>query len=175
VIVHAYDEYGDDFVQHLNGQFSFALWDRRKRRLLLVRARAGILPLYYGGATATVVFGSEVKALIASGLVKPALDPDGLDELMTFWAPLAPRTVFAGVSQVAPGEMPVPEERGLTPRRYWHWEFPHARDLRRDDPKKLMRELEEVLGDATQIRLRADVPVGAYLSGGLDSSSLVAL
>jgi asparagine synthase (glutamine-hydrolysing) len=76
---------------------------------------------------------------------------------------------------VAPGEMIVLDERGLTRRRYWHWEFPHARDLRRDDPGKLMRELEETLGDATQIRLRADVPVGAYLSGGLDSSSLVAL
>jgi asparagine synthase (glutamine-hydrolysing) len=175
VIVHLYDEYGDEFVQHLNGQFSFALWDRRKRRLLLVRDRAGILPLYYAEVNGTVVFGSEVKALIASGLVKPALDPDGFDELMTFWAPLAPRTVFAGVSQVAPGEMIVLDERGLTRRRYWHWEFPHARDLRRDDPRKLMRELEETLGDATQIRLRADVPVGAYLSGGLDSSSLVAL
>jgi asparagine synthase (glutamine-hydrolysing) len=175
VIVHLYDEYGDEFVQHLNGQFSFALWDRRKRRLLLVRDRAGILPLYYAEADGAVVFGSEVKALIASGLVKPALDPDGFDELMTFWAPLAPRTVFAGVSQVSPGEMIVLDERGLTRRRYWHWEFPRARDLRRDDPRKLMRELEEILGDATQIRLRADVPVGAYLSGGLDSSSLVAL
>jgi asparagine synthase (glutamine-hydrolysing) len=175
VIVHLYDEYGDEFVQHLNGQFSFALWDRRKRRLLLVRDRAGILPLYYAEVNGTVVFGSEVKALIASGLVQPALDPDGFDELMTFWAPLAPRTVFAGVSQVAPGEMIVLDERGLARRRYWHWEFPHARDLRRDDPRKLMRELEEILGDATQIRLRADVPVGAYLSGGLDSSSLVAL
>jgi asparagine synthase (glutamine-hydrolysing) len=175
VIVHLYDEYGDEFVQHLNGQFSFALWDRRKRRLLLVRDRAGILPLYYAEADGAVIFGSEVKALIASGLVKPALDPDGFDELMTFWAPLAPRTVFAGVSQVSPGEMIVLDERGLTRRRYWHWEFPRARDLRRDDPRKLMRELEEILGDATQIRLRADVPVGAYLSGGLDSSSLVAL
>lgn len=175
VIVHAYVEYGDDFVRHLNGQFAFALWDRRKRRLLLVRDRAGILPLYYAEVNGTVVFGSEVKALLASGLVRPALDPDGLDELMTFWAPLAPRTIFAGVKQVPPGEMLVLDERGLAARRYWHWEFPRAAELRRDDPAKLMRELEEILGDATQIRLRADVPVGAYLSGGLDSSSLVAL
>jgi asparagine synthase (glutamine-hydrolysing) len=179
VIVHAYDEYGDDFVNHLNGQFAFALWDRKQRRLLLVRDRAGILPLYYSvvssGQGETVVFGSEVKALIASGLVQPALDPDGLDELMTFWAPLAPRTIFAGVSQVAPGEMLVLDEKGASRRRYWHWEFPEAGSLRREDPEKLKAELLEVLGDATQIRLRADVPVGAYLSGGLDSSTLVAL
>jgi asparagine synthase (glutamine-hydrolysing) len=179
VIVHAYDEYGDDFVRHLNGQFAFALWDRKKRRLLLVRDRAGILPLYYSvvssGQGETVVFGSEVKALTASGLVQPALDPDGLDELMTFWAPLAPRTIFAGVSQVGPGEMLVLDEKGVSRRRYWHWEFPEVGSLRREDPEKLKAELLEVLGDATQIRLRADVPVGAYLSGGLDSSSLVAL
>jgi asparagine synthase (glutamine-hydrolysing) len=180
VIVHAYDEYGDDFVNHLNGQFAFALWDRKKRRMLLVRDRAGILPLYYseissGPAAGTVVFGSEVKALIASGLVQPALDPDGLDELMTFWAPLAPRTIFAGVSQVGPGEMLVIDAKGVERRRYWHWEFPEAGALRREDPEKLKAELLDVLGDATQIRLRADVPVGAYLSGGLDSSTLVAL
>ncbi|MBC8025543.1 MAG: asparagine synthase (glutamine-hydrolyzing) [Steroidobacteraceae bacterium] len=180
VIVHAYDEYGDDFVRHLNGQFAFALWDRKRRRLLLVRDRAGILPLYHaeikeGPAAGALVFGSEVKALIASGLVQPALDPDGLDELMTFWAPLAPRTIFAGVSQVGPGEMLVLDEKGMERRRYWHWEFPEAGALRREDPEKLKAELLDVLGDATQIRLRADVPVGAYLSGGLDSSTLVAL
>jgi asparagine synthase (glutamine-hydrolysing) len=175
VIVQAYDEYGDDFVRHLNGQFAFALWDRKKRRLMLVRDRAGILPLYYSQVGDTLVFGSEVKALIASGLVQPALDPDGLDELMTFWAPLAPRTIFAGVSQVGPGEMLVLDEKGVSRRRYWHWEFPDVAELRREDPEKLKGELLDVLGDATQIRLRADVPVGAYLSGGLDSSSLVAL
>jgi asparagine synthase (glutamine-hydrolysing) len=175
VIVHAYDEYGDDFVKHLNGQFAFALWDRKKRRLLLVRDRAGILPLYYSQVGDTVVFGSEVKALTASGLVQPALDPDGLDELMTFWAPVAPRTIFAGVSQVGPGEMLVLDEKGVARRRYWHWEFPEVGALRREDPEKLKAELLDVLGDATQIRLRADVPVGAYLSGGLDSSALVAL
>ena len=175
VIVHLYDEYGDAFVDHLNGQFSFALWDRKRRRLLLVRDRAGILPLYYAQVPGGVVFGSEVKALLASGLVTAALDPDGFDELMTFWAPLAPRTVFAGVSQVGPGEMLVLDAGGIKRNRYWHWEFPRVADLRRDSPATLKEELHEVLADATQIRLRADVPVGAYLSGGLDSSTLVAL
>jgi asparagine synthase (glutamine-hydrolysing) len=175
VIVHAYEEYGDDFVRHLNGQFAFAIWDRNRRRLVLVRDRAGILPLYYARVPGGVAFASEVKALTASGLVSAALDPDGLDELMTFWAPVAPRTIFAGVSQLAPGEMLVLDAKGSERRRYWHWEFPEAQDLRRDSAEKLMAELHDVLGDATQIRLRADVPVGAYLSGGLDSSSLVAL
>ena len=175
VIVHAYEEYGDDFVAHLNGQFSFALWDRRRRRLLLVRDRAGILPLYYARVPGGVVFASEVKALLAGGRVQAALDPDGLDELMTFWAPLAPRTMFAGVSQLAPGELLILEGAGLRRERYWHWDFPERAGLRRDAPQRLIEELHDLLADATEVRLRADVPVGAYLSGGLDSSSLVAL
>jgi asparagine synthase (glutamine-hydrolysing) len=175
VIVHAYDEYGDDFVTHLNGQFAFALWDRKRRRLLLVRDRAGILPLYYAETTEGVLFASEIKAILASGEVAPALDPDALDELMTFWAPVAPRTMFAGVRQVPPGEMLVLDASGIKGRPYWRWHFPERAALRRDPPEKLIDELHEVLADATGIRLRADVPVGAYLSGGLDSSTLVAL
>jgi asparagine synthase (glutamine-hydrolysing) len=175
VIVHLYDEYGDRFVDHLNGQFAFALWDRRERRLLLVRDRAGILPLFYAEVQGGIAFASEVKALLAGGQVKAALDPVGFDELMTFWAPLAPRTVFAGVNQLAPGEMMILDASGTTTRRYWHWEFPRVAELRRDPAEALEAELREILDDATQIRLRADVPVGAYLSGGLDSSTLVAL
>jgi asparagine synthase (glutamine-hydrolysing) len=107
--------------------------------------------------------------------VTAALDADGLDELMTFWAPLAPRTVFRGVNQLGPGEMLVVEGSNYTVRPYWQWRFPAAGDHRRDLPSRLQEELLELLADATEIRLRADVPVGAYLSGGLDSSSLVAL
>jgi asparagine synthase (glutamine-hydrolysing) len=175
VIVHLYEELGDRFVEELNGQFAFALWDRNRRRLLLVRDRTGILPLYYAQQDGSVWFASEVKALLASGAVTAALDPEGFDELMTFWAPLAPRTVFAGVSQVPPGEMLVLDASGTRRHKYWEWEFPERESLRRDDPDRLASELHDVLADATEIRLRADVPVGAYLSGGLDSSSLVAL
>ena len=124
VIVHLYDELGDEFVHELNGQFAFALWDRKRRRLLLVRDRAGILPLYYARVAGGVAFGSEVKTLLASGLVQPAMDPQGLDELMTFWAPMAPRTVFKGVSQVCPGEMVILEGANLSRRQYWDWDFP---------------------------------------------------
>lgn len=175
VIVHLYEELGDDFVQQLNGQFAFALWDRPRRRLLLVRDRTGILPLYYARTADGLMFASEAKALLASGRVPAALDPNGLDEAFTFWAPLAPRTIFKGVSQVCPGEMLVLENGRTERRTYWRWEFPPDGAHRSGPERQLQQELRELLSDATNLRLRADVPVGAYLSGGLDSSSLVAL
>jgi asparagine synthase (glutamine-hydrolysing) len=176
VIVHLYEELGDRFVDELNGQFSFALWDRNRRRLVLARDRAGILPLYYSVLPdQSVVFASEVKALLKSGFVNAELDPDGLDELMTFWAPVAPRTIFRGVRQLEPGHMLVIEGATLNSRPYWRWDFPAQGAHREGRRDLLQQELRATLADATQIRLRADVPVGAYLSGGLDSSSLVAL
>jgi asparagine synthase (glutamine-hydrolysing) len=175
VIVHLYEELGDAFVDQLNGQFAFAIWDRRKRRLVMVRDRTGILPLYYAEIPGGIVFASEVKALLASKWVKPELDPTGLDELFTFWAPVAPRTVFRNVMQLQPGEMMVVSERQRQKQTYWSWTFPDQGEHRRAPQGQLQSELRELLGDASALRLRADVPVGAYLSGGLDSSALVAL
>jgi len=175
VIVHLYEELGDRFLEELNGQFAFALWDRRRKRLVLVRDRAGILPLYYARIGDDFIFASEVKAILASGYVDAALDANGLDELMTFWAPVAPRTVFRGINQLGPSEVLILEEGRETRRPYWRWQFPAAGEHRRGDERALRDELSALLGDAIAIRLRADVPVGAYLSGGLDSSSLVAL
>lgn len=175
VIVHMYEELGESFVQQLNGQFAFALWDRRQRKLLLVRDRAGILPLYYAPVAGGIAFASEVKSLLASGLIEARVDPEGLDELMTFWSPLAPRTMFKGISLVRPGEMIVVQGANLSSRQYWEWQFPAEGEHRRGAAKDLQAELRSLLTDSTEIRLRADVPVGAYLSGGLDSSSLVAL
>ena len=175
VLVHLYEERGDAFVEELNGQFAFALWDGNRRRLLLGRDRAGILPMYVARVSGGFAFASEVKALLASGLVRAELDPDGLDDLFTFWAPLAPRTVFRGVGQLTPGELLSIEDGVARRRRYWHWQFPDDGHHRRNHSPRLETELRELLGDATEIRLRADVPVGAYLSGGLDSSALVAL
>lgn len=175
VIVHLYKERGEAFLDELNGQFALALWDRRSRRLILARDRAGILPLFIARIDGGFIFASEIKALLASGLVQPEADPDGLDELMTFWAPVAPRTVFRGVKQLLPGEVVTIEGYRVVHRRYWSWSFPDREDLRRAPPAQLQAELHHTLAAATQIRLRADVPVGAYLSGGLDSSSLVAL
>ncbi len=180
-LVHLYEQVGDAFVEELNGQFAFAMWDRRRRRLLLCRDRAGILPLYWcrieasGRSGPGVVFGSEVKALFASGLVRPQADPEGLDDLWTFWSPQPPRTAFKGVEQLRPGELVVLTGSRISRRQYWRWEFPPSGSHRRAPAQDLRRELGDLLGDATQIRLRADVPVGAYLSGGLDSSALVAV
>jgi asparagine synthase (glutamine-hydrolysing) len=181
VLVRLYEELGDSFVERLNGQFAFALWDRRSRRLVLCRDRAGILPLYWSRSAANargcsaIVFGSEAKAIFASGLVEPAPDPEGLDELWTFWGPVAPRTVFRGVEQVRPGEMVVISPGGIERRTYWRWQFPARGEHRLCSAERAKDELADLLADAASIRLRADVPVGAYLSGGLDSSALVSL
>lgn len=175
VIVHLYEELGDKFVEQLNGQFAFAIWDRRKGRMVLVRDRTGILPLYFADVPGGIAFASEVKALLASRWIEPQLDPTALDELFTFWAPVAPRTIFRNVSQVPPGHMLIVSsgQRRLQP--YWSWNFPEQGAHRRAPESQLRGELRSALSEATQLRLRADVPVGAYLSGGLDSSALVAL
>jgi len=175
VIAHMYEEFGPDFVHKLNGQFAISLWDANRQRLLLVRDRVGILPLYYASDDDHLVFSSEVKGLLASGHVSAELDPTALDDLLTFWCPVAPKTIFAGVQQVRPGEMVILENGSITTRQYWDWDYPADGEFLQGDPQGLADELEDLLSDATRIRLRADVPVGAYLSGGLDSSSLVAL
>jgi len=175
VIVHLYEEHGDRFVDFLNGQFAIALWDGDRKRLVLARDRVGILPLYYAADGKTCTFASEVKALLASGNVAVAMDPVGLDQVFTFWSPLAPRTMFRDVRQVCPGEIVTIEDGRLDRKTYWSWAFPGPDALRRGKDHELADELSSLLADATRLRLRADVPVGAYLSGGLDSSSLVAL
>ncbi len=175
VIVHLYEEFGLEFVQHLNGQFAIALWDKNRRRLMLIRDRVGILPLFYSVVGENVLFASEIKALLASGLIDATLDPRTLDELFTFWCPVAPHTMFAGIQQVKPGEIVILSGGEVTTRQYWDWGFPGDGAFSQRNENDLAAELEALLEDATRIRLRADVPVGAYLSGGLDSSSLVAL
>ncbi len=175
VLVHLYEAFGDAFVEQLNGQFAFALWDSKQRRLLLGRDRAGILPLFFTESNGNLIFASEIKAILATELVEAVLDPAGLDEIFTFWCTVAPRTVFSGVQQVRPGELVTLSGGRVTRRRYWNWNYPVGEQHRQADIDELTDELVELLDDATRIRLRADVPVGAYLSGGLDSSSLVAL
>lgn len=175
VIVHLYEEYGEEFVHRLNGQFAFVLWNVREKKALLVRDRAGMLPLYFALSGNKLFFASEVKALFASGKIAPAADPNGLDQIFTFWAPLAPRTAFKGVSQVCPGEIITVHGGDVSARKYWQWDFPDQSDLSREPVEPLAEELRELLTDATRLRLRADVPVGAYLSGGLDSSAISAL
>lgn len=176
VIVHLYEQHGEGFVNRLNGQFAIALWDIPRRKLLLYRDRPGIAPLYYTQDGDRLVFASEIKAILPALKDKPRVNLQALDQLMTFWAPLSPNTLFDNVFELSPGCMAVLDDNGFRVSRYWDWGFPTQRgeyDWRDEDT--LAGELRDLLVDATRIRLRSDVPVGAYLSGGLDSSVLVAM
>lgn len=175
VIVHLYEEYGKEFVQHLNGQFAIALWDKNLRELILVRDRVGILPLFYAQKNGRLLFASEVKAILPLWGGSPELNPQALDQLMTFWSPVSPETIFNDIYEVSPGEMLSIQNDQINKRRYWDWDFPQSNDYRAGDENQLADELHELLIDATKIRLRSDVPVGAYLSGGLDSSVIVSI
>ncbi len=175
VIVHGYEEWGDDFVQRLNGQFAIGLWDARRRRLTLLRDRPGILPLYHSVHGGRLHFASEVKSILATLPHAPRLDALGLDQIFTGWAPAAPRTAFEGISELPPGHRLVLESGAISVEPYWCWEYPPMGEHDSRSEAALRDELYALLADATRIRLRADVPVGAYLSGGLDSSALVAL
>ncbi len=180
VIVHLYDRDGDRFVEHLNGQFAIALWDSERRRLVLARDRAGIRPLLLARSDGRIWFASEAKALLAVLPQCAALDPLALAETFSTWSPIAPHTVYRGIDSLPPGHTLAIEHDGReTLRQYWDWTFPDAVDT---SPSRYPQsveaataELRELLIDAVRLQLRADVPVGAYLSGGLDSSGIVAM
>ncbi|HEY0710038.1 MAG TPA: asparagine synthase (glutamine-hydrolyzing), partial [Polyangia bacterium] len=177
VISHAYEEWGLDFPNHFNGQFSFALWDKRQRRLLLVRDRMGVRPLFYARSSGRLAFASEAKALLPlleGGGAR--LDPKTLAQIFTLWAPVGGQTAFAGMQSLPPGHLLIAEGDGIELRRYWDWrllQHPESYDLAHLD--SAAEELRALLIDAVRLRLRSDVPVGAYLSGGLDSSIITAL
>ena len=174
VLVHLYEQYGDDFVQHLNGQFAFAIWDENRQRLLLVRDRIGIHPLFYSVDNNRLLFASEVKAILPVLSQPPSLNVNSLDQLMTFWSPVSPNTVFDNIFELSPGQMLVVNNGDIAKHRYWDWQFPVDGEYL-TDVEETSGTLHELLIDATTLRLRSDVPVGAYLSGGLDSSVLVSL
>jgi asparagine synthase (glutamine-hydrolysing) len=177
VLVHLYEEQGTGLFDDLNGQFAFALWDVRRRQLLLGRDRLGVRPLYYAEAGGALLFGSEVKSLFADPRLQPALDPIGLDQIFTLWSTLPPRTVFRGVRELAPGQFLVARDGTLACTTYWQPSFPPAGERAAGGRARTERSREELLAlllDAVRIRLRADVPVGAYVSGGLDSSFIAA-
>jgi len=122
-----------------------------------------------------VFFASEVKAILSALPGAPSINPVALEQLMTFWAPVSPGTMFKNIFELSPGYMLVAQRGNISTHRYWDWSFPLQNDFRSGSESQLRDELLDLLIDATKIRLRADVPVGAYLSGGLDSSSLVSL
>ena len=175
VIVQCYERYGADAWRMLNGQFAFALWDRRKRRLWLVRDRLGILPLHYAVADGHLLFASEAKALFAGGRLAPRISPAGLAEVFIRWSATPPRNIFEGVAQVPPATaLCFDETLKAEAARYWQPD-PARPDLSRLSDDDAEAALEAHLARSITLRLRADVPVGSYVSGGLDSSLISAM
>ncbi len=178
VIVHAYEEWGDDAFGRFNGQWAVALWDMDERKLVLARDPYGVRPLHVCEHGGRVYFGSEVKAIFAADASIPrAFDPVGLDQILSFWGPVPPRTVFAGVTEIEPGAVRT-YHRGLV-RTSWAWTPTYPGDGHepfRGSLDDAVVAVRAALENATSLRmLRADVPVGSYLSGGLDSSFVAAL
>jgi asparagine synthase (glutamine-hydrolysing) len=174
VIVHAYAEWGASSLQHLNGDFAFAVWDREQEEVFLARDRFGVRPLFIAEFGGDLSFASEAKALLRHPSARRELDPAGLVEAFTTWSNLPERSAFAGIRELAPAHyLRVGRDGSREERRWWDLDF-SPRDAYRGDAE-LIDELRELLSDATRIRLRADVPVAAYLSGGLDSSATATL
>lgn len=175
VVLHAFEEYGAGCLSRFNGQFALAIWDTRDSSLFLARDRLGVRPLFYTEAAETLVFGSEIKAVLAAPGVAATPDPVALDQIFTFWSTLSPGTFFREIRELPPGHFMLVREGRTELERYWEMAFPEGRPAPRRPAREYAEELRDLLIDATRIRLRADVPVGAYLSGGLDSSTVTAI
>lgn len=175
VLIPLYQEYGVEFVNRLNGQFAIALFDDDQRHLLLARDHVGICPLFYTIADNTLIFGSEIKAILAHPLVKKAVDLRGLDQLLSFPGVVSPVTMFKDIQSVRPGHYLLARPDGyLQEHEYWDLDYPSGAVEQRSD-EQYLQEFDEILRRAVTDRLNADVPVGFYLSGGLDSSLIGAI
>lgn len=172
-IVHAYEEYGPNFPSHLDGMFAIALHDAAARKLYLVRDHVGIKPLYYALTPQSLVWGSEIKVLLASGLVRPELDIDSLNEFLTWEYVPGDATLLRGVHKVRPGEMLTVDLDTGAASVSSYWDIPEWRDERRDDAD-WGDLLESVIEKSVRAQMISDVPLGAFLSGGVDSSLVAA-
>lgn len=170
-ILHAYEEYGVDCVQHLNGMFAFSIWDENKKRLFIARDRIGIKPLYYYSDEKRFVFGSELKSILQINDVPREVEPKALDTFLTVEYIPAPLSIFKKIYKLPAAHWLLYENGELKIQKYWHLEYKQSA---KSEPE-LCEELREILHDAVKIRLMSDVPLGAFLSGGLDSSSIVAM
>ena len=175
VLVHAYEEWGVDCLRRLNGEFAFAVWDREASEVFLARDRFGIRPLFLFESGDRLAFASEVKALLRHPDSARALDAVSIVQAFTLWATEPARTAFVGIRELPPGHWLRVGPHRREERRWWDLRFASPGEVRSEPEAALVHELAELLDDATRIRLRADVPVGTYLSGGLDSSAVTAL
>jgi asparagine synthase (glutamine-hydrolysing) len=171
VLVHGYEQWGVNLLNRLNGQFAFAIYDRNNETVFIARDRFGVRPLFYAQRKGALYFGSEIKAILASGEVEASLDRRGLDEAFTFWAPRPPRTAFAGIASLEPGTYGILKDGALWLHRYYELDYPEASA----EPVDVVEQLDEIMLRSVGMRMRADVPVGAYVSGGLDSSITASL
>lgn len=172
VILHLYEEKGINCLNELNGQFAFAIWNSNNKTLLMARDRVGILPLYFTIQNRRLYFASEAKAIFANEEVYRSLDHESLDQIFTFWTTLPGKTVFSNIKELPPAHYMLVSPNGITTNKYWEMNFLNSKEIVNKKSDDLVNEISETLTDAVRIRLRADVPVGTYLSGGLDSSAL---
>jgi asparagine synthase (glutamine-hydrolysing) len=175
IVLHLYEEYGTEFVHRLRGEYAFVLWDERTRLIVAGRDRFGIKPLFYSRQNGGFLFASEVKALHAAG-VPPAWDDEAFLQAVTFFAPLSGRSLFRNVEQVPPGHYLLAGDGRFSIHSYWDFNYAREDEMPREQcGEEYARQFRTVLEDAVRTRLRADVPVGCYLSGGIDSCSILGL
>lgn len=174
VIVHLYEDFGEDCVHKLRGMFAFAVWDARRQRLFLARDRLGIKPLYYTQIGERLVFGSEIKAVLQHPGVEARPDQEGLSNFLSLRFVPAPQTMFAGIYALPPGHTLTCDPDGVKFQSYWDLSFASNRNVQESEDA-YAEQLGELLRESVRIRLMSDVPFGSFLSGGIDSSTIVAL
>lgn len=170
VVLHLYEEYGVQSLNKLNGQFAIAIWDRQKKELLLARDRVGIRPLFYSKINDSFVFASEMKALFEYPELEASISPQVISQVFTFWTALPHFTIFKNVYEVQAGHYILANEDGIKEEKYWELPLTRFDEYSTLKFNAAVEKFRELFADAVKIRLRADVPVAAYLSGGLDSS-----
>lgn len=170
VVVQMYAHYGANCLNRFNGQFAFCIWDKRKKELFLARDRVGIRPLYYWSKNGAFAFCSEIKGLFSLDQIERKLHPESMSQIFTFWTTSTPNTPFTNIFELQPGHYMKVNEGEIRIEKFWDLNFPEQKEIRNVPISDSVEELNELLFDAVKIRLIADVPVGAYLSGGLDSS-----
>jgi len=172
IVPHLYQEYGDDFVDHINGMFAITLWDTRRKRLVIARDRYGEKPLYYGIFDGKLIYASEPKALLAHPSVTAELDLDAMRQYLSFDYVPAPRSIYQGISKLPAAHIMTVENGEIKTRRYWNLSF--SKNGHKPSLEKAASDLRGLLSDAVRMRLVADVPLGILLSGGVDSSTVAA-
>lgn len=175
VIVHLYEEKGPRCLDMMNGQFAFAIWDSKERKLFLARDRVGIRPLHYTIQRDHLIFASEIKSIFMDPSVPRVIDPEAVNQVFTFWTTLSGDTIFEGIRELPPGHYMTVVNGQVSIRQYWDIPFAGPGELLDMPADRICEQIHELLYDAARIRMRADVPVGCYVSGGLDSSIIAAL